>query len=100
MWKFLSALLLVLVSLEPSLSADADNGRRIARRWCVSCHVVAQNQRGTTGEAPSFSSVAQKPNFDETKLAFFLLAPHPKMPNMGLSRKEATDLASYIATLH
>jgi hypothetical protein len=28
-----------------------------------------------------------------------LLEPHPKMPNMSLSRTEAADLAAYIATL-
>ena len=32
--------------------------------------------------------------------AFFLLEPHPKMPNMQLSRSEAADLAAYIATLN
>jgi hypothetical protein len=39
------------------------------------------------------------PNFDEKKLMFFLLEPHPKMPNMALSRAEVADLADYIATL-
>jgi hypothetical protein len=29
----------------------------------------------------------------------FLLDPHAKMPDMGLSRTEAADLAAYIATL-
>ena len=33
------------------------------------------------------------------KLALFLMDPHPKMPNMQLSRTEAADLAAYIATL-
>jgi hypothetical protein len=33
------------------------------------------------------------------KIAFFLLELHPKMPDMGLSRREAADLAAYIATL-
>jgi hypothetical protein len=28
-----------------------------------------------------------------------LLDPHPKMPDMALSRAEAADLAAYIATL-
>ena len=27
----------------------------------------------------------------------FLLEPHPKMPSMSLSRREAADLAEYIA---
>ena len=33
------------------------------------------------------------------KLTFFLLDPHPKMPNMQLTRTEAGDLAAYIASL-
>jgi hypothetical protein len=28
-----------------------------------------------------------------------LLDPHPKMPDMGLSRSDAADLAAYIAAL-
>jgi hypothetical protein len=28
-----------------------------------------------------------------------LLDPHPKMPDMGLTRSEAADLAAYIASL-
>jgi hypothetical protein len=32
-------------------------------------------------------------------LAFFLLDPHPKMPNLQLTRSEASDIAAYISTL-
>jgi hypothetical protein len=39
------------------------------------------------------------PGFDAGRVALFLLDPHPKMPDMGLSRTEAADLAAYIATL-
>jgi len=49
--------------------------------------------------APTFASIARQPGFDADKLAFFLLDPHPKMPNMALTRREASDLAAYIATL-
>jgi len=88
-----------LLALTPAFGADADNGERIARRWCQPCHVVASNQRGPTSEAPPFATIAKEPDFDAAKLALFLLEPHPKMPNMGLSRTEAADLAAYIATL-
>jgi mono/diheme cytochrome c family protein len=81
-----------------AFAADPDNGRRLARRWCAPCHVVALNQRGTTGEAPPFSEIASKPGFDAAKIALFLLDPHPKMPDMGLSRTDAGDLAAYIGT--
>jgi mono/diheme cytochrome c family protein len=79
-------------------AADAYNGGPLARRWCETCHVVAQ-QLATTGEAPPFVSIAQRPGFDASQVAVFLLDPHPKMPNMSLSRNEAGDLAAYIATL-
>jgi mono/diheme cytochrome c family protein len=81
-------------------AADADHGRTLARRWCATCHVVAANQQRPTGEAPPFAVIAKRPDFDATKLANFLLDPHPKMPNMSLTRPEAADLVAYIATLH
>jgi mono/diheme cytochrome c family protein len=83
----------------PTFGADADNGRRLARRWCTPCHVVASRQRGTTSEAPPFSEIASRPDFNAARIALFLLDPHPKMPDMGLSRTDAGDLAAYIATL-
>ena len=37
--------------------------------------------------------------FSANRLAFFLLDPHPKMPDMQLTRVEAQDLAAYIKGL-
>jgi hypothetical protein len=45
------------------------------------------------------ASIGKKPGFDAGQVAMFLLDPHPKMPNMSLTRIEAADLAAYIATL-
>jgi hypothetical protein len=39
------------------------------------------------------------PNFSPEKVAIFLLDPHPKMPNLSLGRREAEDIAAYIASL-
>lgn len=83
----------------PVLAADPRNGEQLARRWCEPCHVVAADQRGVTGEAPPFASIATRPGFDAGRIATFLLDPHPKMPDMSLTRTEAADLASYISTL-
>jgi len=80
-------------------NADPANGERLARLWCASCHVVAPNQTGASADVPTFEAIRRMPSFDRTKIAFFLLDPHPKMPNMSLSRIEASDLADYIATL-
>jgi mono/diheme cytochrome c family protein len=79
--------------------ADSDDGEKLARRWCAACHLVAPDQQRATTEAPPFATIARLPGFDREKLVFFLLDPHPKMPNMALSRSEASDLADYIAKL-
>lgn len=44
-------------------------------------------------------SIARMPDFNEDKLAFLLLPPHPKTPTRWPRRSEVTDLADYIATL-
>jgi hypothetical protein len=38
------------------------------------------------------------PGFDAAKLALYLLLPHPKMPDMSLTRSEAADLTAYIVS--
>jgi mono/diheme cytochrome c family protein len=98
----LAAGLLVLAGVamaDTAGAADAYNDGQIARRWCEPCHVVAGDQQGTSGEAPPFASIAKRPGFDTGQLTMFLLDPHPKMPNMSLTRIEAGDLAAYIASL-
>jgi len=83
----------------PALAADANHGADLAQRWCASCHVVTGSQTQASADVPSFASVARKPDFSPERLAFFLLDPHPKMPNFPLSRIEAADLAAYIGSL-
>jgi len=80
-------------------AADPNNGHEIVKRWCSSCHLVERGQKGPTSEATPFATIAKRRGFDAAKLAFFLLDPHPKMPNMQLTRSEAADIAAYVSTL-
>ncbi|MEO8321352.1 MAG: c-type cytochrome [Bradyrhizobium sp.] len=93
--------LILIASLvaSPSFAANPDQGETLARRWCTGCHLVAADQKAATTEAPPFASVAKRPGFDPAKIEFLLRDPHPKMPNMALSRDEAADIAAYIGTL-
>lgn len=86
-------------SVRPAAAADAANGLRLAERWCAACHVVSPNQRQASTEAIPFRELARRPGFDAARLVFFLLYPHPVMPDMSLTRREAEDLTAYIATL-
>lgn len=96
-WVVLAAT--VSLSASSARAADADHGADLAKRWCASCHVVANGQTQASADVPSFASVARKPDFSPERLAFFLLDPHPKMPNFPLSRTEAADIAAYIGSL-
>ena len=98
-FKALTLLIAALSSSQSASAADAIHGEELARRWCAECHVVAGDQRQVLSQAPPFSEVARNPEFNVDRLAYFLLEPHPKMPNMSLTRREAADLASYIASL-
>lgn len=97
---FTGALAAIAAMGLPSLATagDAGNGRKLAERWCQSCHAIGANQPMAVTEAPPFATVAKKPGFDEAKVATFLLDPHPKMPDVGLSRDAAADLAAFIAS--
>jgi mono/diheme cytochrome c family protein len=76
-----------------------EHGRDLAKRWCASCHVVSPDQQSASADVPPFATIAQSLNFDPKRLAYFLLEPHPKMPQMALSRSAADDIAAYIQSL-
>lgn len=90
---------LALLSAHPALAANAARGKVLAEHWCVSCHVVAAGQTSATASsAPTFMWLA-KSSKSEKALKAFLIAPHPPMPNLSLSRREINDVVAYIESL-
>ena len=97
--KLFCLVLLAATALsQGAFAADVANGARLAKRWCAACHVVAADQKSGNTQVAPFSTIAKEPGFDAAKLALYLLTPHPKMPDMSLSRNEAADLAAYIVS--
>jgi len=93
-------LIVATIALSGSaMAADANHGADLAKRWCATCHLVDSSQRQASADVPPFATVARRPDFTPEKVAYFLLDPHPKMPNFPLSRNEAADIAEYIASL-
>lgn len=88
-----------LASTVSAYAANPQHGLDLAKRWCASCHVVSADQRRASADAPPFATIARAPNFNARQLAYFLLEPHPKMPDLPLTRSAAEDIAAYIATL-
>jgi mono/diheme cytochrome c family protein len=91
----------LLATLSNGLAAPADpvNGERLAKQWCASCHIVSADQTRGADNVPAFSAIAKTPGFSAENIGQFLLDPHPKMPDMQLTRGEARDLGAYIASL-
>ena len=81
------------------MAADKNHGAELAKRWCASCHLVDSGQTQASADVPPFATIARMSDFTPEKVAFFLLDPHPKMPNFPLSRNEAADIAAYIGSL-
>ena len=95
----MTLLIATVIMCVPVHAADPDNGKRLSERWCASCHVVSPDQRQGSTDAPAFSAIGRQAGLDPGRLALFLLDPHPKMPNMSLTRTEAADIADYIRSL-
>jgi mono/diheme cytochrome c family protein len=93
-----STVLLLSVWQAAAFGADARHGEAIAERWCSGCHIVSKGQSQGGTEAPPFSEIAERPGFDPGHVALFLLAPHPPMQGLGLSREDARDLAAYVGS--
>jgi mono/diheme cytochrome c family protein len=100
--RLIAVLLLSLSFALPGVGAiaagDAEEGARIARQWCASCHVIGPGQRGGDA-APPFVALANDPAKTETYLKNWIGNPHPPMPNFNLSRRAIDDLTAYIGTL-
>jgi cytochrome c len=99
-WK--SALLLSIACawIAPQQArADAAAGERLARQWCVNCHVIDANGPATTipQGPPSFRIIAG--HLDPGEMRAFLTHPHGAMPDLGLSRAEIDNLIAYIESL-
>lgn len=91
-------------------AGDAERGRLLYHKaGCVACHEPAKDARpprapaGVEIEKPGNASVpiSLADAYDITALSFFLKNPHVfrpagRMPDMRLSRQEASDIAAYL----
>jgi len=96
----LVAAALAAVCLAPlAARGDAASGERLARQWCVNCHVVNGGPLGATlpEGPPSFRTAAG--HLNPGQMRAFLSHPHGAMPDLALTRAEIDDLIAYIDTL-
>jgi mono/diheme cytochrome c family protein len=94
-WAVAAALFCVAAS--PAFTTgNAENGLKIARQWCSSCHTV-EPQASTSDKAPPFAVIAQRR--DDKWVDAWLDAPHPPMEGITLSSSQIKDVKAYLRSL-
>ena len=85
----------------PVLAAPAGNaeaGRDLVMRSCISCHAPDASKAASDG-APPLSFVARDNKNNPAWIRGWLMDPHPPMPGIMLSRKQIDDIIAYLNTL-
>jgi mono/diheme cytochrome c family protein len=91
-------LVVATFATQSAVAADTDNGKRLAQQHCSPCHIVEPGSRRELANSPPFETIAQKFGNAPELIAFAILSPHPRM-NLTPSRRDAQDIAAYIARL-
>ena len=104
LYRFLSiavAAFFPLLAQGQEAGGDLAAGKALAVQTCAACHLVgtAQKEPDRSKHAPAFATVANMPSTTGRSLYVFLHTPHPSMPNLVLSGKEADDVIAYILSL-
>jgi mono/diheme cytochrome c family protein len=92
-----------------SPSPQLRRGEEVAQLQCSACHVVAEKQKYPPlleDPAPSFQSIANRPQTSEAALRHFVATTHwdqqtdpVTMPNPGLSRTDTAAVIRYLLSL-
>lgn len=89
----------MLLPVSPASAANAEAGKRLTERWCVSCHSPSSRSRTSDVAAPSFNAVVNRRKRTESQLRAWLSDPHPPMPQLNLTRDEIDDIVAYLEEL-
>jgi cytochrome c len=98
--SLVALVLFVTVSVAPAAWAagDPERGRALAVQWCTSCHVVDLEGHGTDA-APALPTLLGSNLRTPDELRGWLVAPHPPMPDLDLTRQEIEDIVAYLVSL-
>ena len=85
----------------PALAAERGNaeaGRELVNRSCVTCHAPNGVARAADS-APPLSFIARDNKYRAAFVRGWLMDPHPPMPGIQLSRQQINDVIAYLETL-
>lgn len=79
---------------------DPAAGYALASDICSDCHSPEPGEAvSPLLDAPSFQTIANKPEISELALTVFFQTPHPSMPNLVVTGDDARNLVAYILSL-
>lgn len=82
------------------VSGSPDKGALFADRFCSNCHLMDDGSgNAVPAGIPTFRGIANKPGQTGMHIVGVLMAPHPPMPNINLSREEIGDIIAYLQGL-
>lgn len=95
----LTVLALVLLPL-PAAAQGPNDGRPLAERWCMACHVIERAPPTLPPDrGPNFAVIAARPSTTPESLRRYLSTGHTDMPDFALSRFESDALIAYMMSL-
>lgn len=92
--------------------ADVERGRQLIGHYgCVACHAIPGVKGPAPQVGPPLANMALRayiggvlPNTPDNLVHWLMdppaIDPRTAMPNMGISKAEARDIAAYLLTLH
>lgn len=83
----------------PRLMGVPSEGRRVAEKWCVNCHLTSSDGAAGSDVAPTWASIAADSNKTDTYIRSFLTNTHGEMQGISLSRQQISDVIAYLRTL-
>lgn len=96
---FAAALQLAAPGLAAAETTAVKNGRKLAEQMCANCHAISPSTAAGWTDAPSFESIANRPDATELKLSLGIQKPHIHMLYDQRPENEANVLAAYIMSL-
>ena len=97
--RLLTALIVALLPVTAAAQAPAD-GRPLAERWCMACHVIERESPTLSPDrGPNLAVIAARPSTTPESLRRYLSTGHTHMPDFALSRYESDALIAYILSL-
>ena len=80
---------------------DPVQGKILAEKLCINCHLVgsAQQQQPANADVPSFKEIAEREDQSAGAIAARIMLPKHPMPQIPLTKAELADLAAYILGL-